>query len=235
MKKKKKIEIEVNPWMVTTIVLGLIVIIGIAYFAGLTSSGKATAVVEQGEKTRAENPTATDFVEDNDPGMGNKNARVVILDYDDFQCPFCKKFYDETFELIKKNYIETGKVYYVFKQFPLSSIHQYARKAAEASLCAQDQGRFWEYHDILFIKQTEWSLQGTKKFLDYAEELGLEKKEFEECLSSGKYFEEVEKEYDQAAFIGATGTPSFVINDVLVPGAQPYEVFQQVIDQKLSE
>ena len=92
-----------------------------------------------------------------DPTLGKEDAPIVMLEFSDFQCPFCGKFRAETFDLIKTNYIDTGKVLFIYKDFPLSQIHPFAQKAAEAALCADAQGKFWEYHDKLFENQVQWA------------------------------------------------------------------------------
>lgn len=97
------------------------------------------------------------LVNERDPALGEEDAPIVMLEFSDFQCPFCGRFWSDTLPLIKKNYVETGKVLFVYKDFPLTQIHAQAQKAAEAALCAREQGKFWEYHDVLFDKQTEWA------------------------------------------------------------------------------
>jgi protein-disulfide isomerase len=120
----------------------------------------------------------------------------------------------------------------VYRDFPLTSIHQYAQKAAEASECADDQGKFWEYHDLLFANQSTLDVDSLK---GYAAELDLDTATFNDCLDEGKQSSEVEKDSQDAQAAGVTGTPAFFINGQLVSGAQPFSVFQQVIDQLLAE
>src|SRR3989344_1487036 len=100
---------------------------------------------------------ALSLMDENDPTKGDKNAPIVMLEFSDFQCPFCAKFWAETLPQIEKNYVDTGKVYFVYKDFPLSEIHPFAQQAAEAALCAGEQGKFWEYHDKLFENQVQWA------------------------------------------------------------------------------
>ena len=108
-------------------------------------------------KNSTDRNKALRFVTANDPTLGKKDAPIVMLEFSDFQCPFCGKFWRETLPQIKKDYVETGKVLFVYKDFPLRQIHPHAQQAAEAALCANEQGKFWEYHDTLFSKQTEWA------------------------------------------------------------------------------
>lgn len=170
---------------------------------------------------------------DDDPVKGNKNAKVVIVEFSDFQCPFCSRFFEQTLPLIQNDYIKTGKVKLIYRDFPLS-FHQYAQKAAEAAQCANEQGKFWEYHDILFNRQNEWASSGETKFSDYAKELSLDVQKFNNCLSSGKYESEVKKDLQDGLSYGVQGTPTFFINGVAVVGAQRYDVFKQIIEQQLA-
>jgi len=120
----------------------------------------------------------------------------------------------------------------VVRDFPLSSIHPYAQKAAEATECADDQGKFWEYHDLVFANQSAIDVDSLK---GYAAELDLDTATFNDCLDEGKQSSEVEKDSQDAQSYGVTGTPAFFINGQLVSGAQPFAAFQQVIDQLLAE
>jgi protein-disulfide isomerase len=171
---------------------------------------------------------------DDDPVKGSKNAPITIVEFSDFQCPFCARFYAQTLPSIEENYIKTGKVKFIYRDFPLN-FHQYAQKAAEAAECADEQGKFWEYHDILFQKQSEWSSAGIEKLKEYAQNFGLDIAKFNECLDSGKYTGEVQKDYSDGSNYGVTGTPTFFINGIEVVGAQPYSVFEQIIEQELNK
>ncbi len=117
------------------------------------------------------------------------------------------------------------------RDFPLSSIHEYAQKASEATECADDQGKFWEYHDLLFANPSALNVDGLK---GYAGQLGLDTGTFDECLDSGKYEQEVLQDMQDGRAAGVTGTPAFFINGQLVSGAQPFTVFQQIIDELLA-
>jgi len=169
---------------------------------------------------------------DDDPVKGNKNAPVTIVEFSDFQCPFCATFYSQTLSQLEEEYIKTGKVKLVYRDFPLS-FHQNAQKAAEASECADEQGVFWEYHDILFEKQGEWSNAKTSIFKDYAKQLDLNSNQFDQCLDSGKMADEVKKDLQDGSAYGVNGTPAFFINGELISGAQPIGAFRQVIDKYL--
>jgi len=123
---------------------------------------------------------------------GNENAPVVIIVYDDFQCPYCEKFFSEALPEIRTNYINTGKVKFVFKHFPLS-FHQYAEKAAEASECAGEQGKFWEMHDKLYENQDALDVVSLNL---YAADLGLDIEQFNQCLDSGKYKNKIKSDFE---------------------------------------
>ncbi len=179
---------------------------------------------------------------DDDPVMGNPNAPVTVVEYSDFQCPFCSRFFQQTLPLIEENYIDTGKVKFVYKDLPLDSLHPNARAAHIAAECADEQGKFWEYHDALFEKQPQWSnlasseLQNT--FTQFATEMGLQAASFEACLNSPDIADEVNGDFLEAVSFGATGTPTFFIGNekdgfIKLVGAQPYAAFQRVIDNQL--
>lgn len=168
---------------------------------------------------------------DDDPIKGDKNAPVTIVEFGDFQCPFCGRFYQQTLPLIEENYIKTGKARLVYRDFPLS-FHPMAHKAAEAAGCAYKQGKFWEYHDKLFENQRDLSIEN---FKTWAKELGLNTEEFNNCLDQGLMASEVDNDFNQGVSYGVSGTPTFFINGVKVVGAQPFSVFKQVIDQALQE
>lgn len=168
---------------------------------------------------------------DDDPSFGLADAPITIIVFSDYQCPYCVRA-----ELTLKQVADTYKdeVRIVFRDFPLG-FHQYAQLAAEASECADEQGKFWEYHDLLFAKQPEWSPVGIDKFKEYALDLGLDASQFNACLESGKYADEVGKDLEDGQAAGVTGTPAFFVNGAFVSGAQPFSTFQQIIEQELNK
>jgi protein-disulfide isomerase len=168
--------------------------------------------------------------------IGDPDAPITIVEFTDFQCPFCVRHFQETYPRIVEEYVDTGVVRYVFKDFPLYSIHPQASEAAQAARCAGEQDAFLEMHDLLFQRQSLWSGdQSTETFIDLAEELDLDAADFEQCLTSGKQEEAVDADYNQGVQLGVTGTPAFFINGYGVSGAQPYELFEQAIESLLSE
>jgi len=179
---------------------------------------------------------------DDDPFMGDPDAPVTIVEFSDFQCPFCSRFAEQTLPEIEENYIKTGKVKLVYKDFPLDNLHTNARPAHIASECADEQGKFWEYHDILFENQAQWSrLSSTdlsSQLNEYATTLELNSASFDSCLSSQDIADEVNADFLQASSYGATGTPTFFIGTekdgfIKLVGAQPYAAFQNAIDNQL--
>lgn len=163
------------------------------------------------------------------PPKGNEDAPVTIIEFSEYQCPYCGKYTRETLSQLDEEYIQTGKVKYYFRDFPLS-FHQYAQKAAEAARCANDQGKLWEYHDKVFEEQDLLSLE---KIKEWAKELGLDTGEFNKCLDDGKHEEVVKKDFSDGQTAGVQGTPSFFINGKPLRGAQPYESFKTAIDEAL--
>lgn len=171
---------------------------------------------------------------DDDTFLGSADAPVTIIEFSDFQCPFCKRFYERTWPQLKKAYVETGKVRVIYRDFPLG-FHQNAQPAAEATECADEQGAYWKMHDRLFERQEEWADSPNAKelFGRYAQALGLDAALFSKCLEAGRYADEVKKDYQDGIVYGVEGTPTFFINGYKVMGAQPFEVFQQLIEAKL--
>lgn len=200
------------------------------------SGPPATATAPSGAQTPVvqATPTPPVVVEnvsvDDDPGWGPEDAPVTIIEFSDFQCPFCSRFFTQAYPQIKQAY--EGKVRFVYRDFPLASIHENAQKAAEAGECADDQGKFWDYHDMMFSNPTALDVTSLK---GYASQLGLDSGAFDQCLDSGKYTEEVQKDYQDGISYGVTGTPAFFVNGLLVVGAQPFANFKAIIDAALQE
>ena len=163
-----------------------------------------------------------------DPVLGSADAPITIIEFADFQCPYCQRHAQETYPQLQANYGD--KIRFVYKDFPLSSIHPQAFPAALASHCAQEQGQFWEYHDLLFSGQQEL---GDDAYTAYAEQLGLNMNDFNACYQDQKYTDQVQTDYNYAVQLGVSSTPTFFINGIAVIGAQPYSVFSQIIDYEL--
>lgn len=166
-------------------------------------------------------------VSQNDHVRGSFSAPVTLVEFSDFECPFCERIFP-ILNKILSDY--QGKVRLVYKYFPLS-FHPNAQKAAEAAECASEQGKFWEYHDKLFENQP--SGFSNDKFKQWAKDLGLNTTQFNSCLDTGKYAQKVQKDFQEGTQKGVNGTPATFVNGELVSGAQPYEAFKQIIDNLL--
>jgi protein-disulfide isomerase len=179
-------------------------------------------------------PAGVEVSPDDDPVIGAADAAVTMIEFSDFQCPFCRRFFEQTLPQIEEEYIKPGKVRLVYRDFPLS-FHQQAQLAAEAAECADDQGKFREMHDRIFQGQTEWAGNSEARaiFAGYAEAIGLDLEEFNRCLDSGQYKEEVQQDFNDGVKYGVTGTPTFFINGQKLVGAQPFAAFQQIIEAEL--
>lgn len=167
-------------------------------------------------------------VTDADHVRGAKDAKVTIVEWSDFQCPFCSRFHPSVVRAVQES---NGKVRWVYRHFPLDSIHPNARPAAEASECAAEQGKFWEFADKLFERQPQI---GPDMYKALAKELKLNESKFNECVSSGKYKQHVSDDEQSGLAAGVRGTPGSFVNGIEVPGAVPYEQLKSFIDQALN-
>ena len=165
---------------------------------------------------------------------GNKNAPVTIVEFSEYECPFCKRYVDETYEQILEEYGDD--IYYVFRDYPLP-FHKHAQETAEAARCAGDQDSYWPMHDMLFEGRDKWAEEAkiTSILTGYAKSLGLNTQAFNSCLSSGKYTQAVKDDLSLGNKVGVSGTPSFFINGVMLVGAQPFENFKAFIESELSK
>jgi protein-disulfide isomerase len=187
-----------------------------AFYAGLAEKYEVDFLLE---------PPRTQVAAEG-PSRGPENAPVTIVEFSDFECPFCSRVIP-TLNQVKQNYGD--KVRLVFRQFPLN-IHPNAQKAAEASLCASDQGKFWEMHDLMFEEQRQLAVANLK---EKAQRLELDAAAFDQCLDSGKYAEQVQADLQAGVEAGVSGTPAMFVNGIPISGAVPYEQLSQVIDAEL--
>lgn len=208
-KKERKIKVPRTYIIVIAIIAAII--LGIYFFAS--------------------SPKYSPLTEDKDNFLGVEDAPVTIIEYSDFQCPFCGKFYQQTEPQLISEYVDTGKVKFIYKHFPLAQ-HQYAQKAAEASECAADQDKFWEYHNKLFENQNALVTPALKK---YASDIGLDTAKFNACLDSGTMASRVRSDLEEGQRRGISSTPSFFVNGAKIEGAQPFSSFKQAIDSELSK
>ncbi len=189
---------------------------------GGLAQGAANLPPDMGQKVQV-------AITDSDPSLGDKDAPVMLIAFEDFECPFCERFSQQTLPSIIEQYVKSGKVRIVWKDFPLS-IHSNAQRAHEAARCAWEQDKFWEYHDALFNNQNGLSTNNLKQ---YAKNLGLNESQFNSCLDSGKYTALIREKVDEGTTAGVGGTPSFLINGRSLVGAQPYQTFADIINQEI--
>ena len=223
-------------WKATTVVL----IVLLAFFAWRSTNLTGNVVTggttgdTVGDLVPQQAPPTVNIdmkkIVDDDPYLGKDNAPVVIVEFSDYQCPFCSRFYTETLSQIKTQYIDTGKVKFVYRDFPLS-FHPEALPAATAVNCAEEQGKFWEFHNKVFENQQTISAANYKL---WAEELGLDVAKWETCTKDTKVKAEIQKDFNDGTAAGVQGTPAFIINGKIVSGAQPFTAFSQVIEAELS-
>jgi len=175
------------------------------------------------------------------PMLGASEAPLTLIEFSDYQCPFCRQVFETAWPVLKRDYIDTGKLRYVFRDFPLESLHPHARKAAEAARCAGAQGQYWAMHDVLFRNQQALQVGRLKA---YARTLGLDAAAFDTCLDQGTYAAAVQQDYADGLAAGVQGTPGFflgktraedTIEGLPIRGAQPIAVFRQAIERLLGE
>ena len=183
----------------------------------------------------SEKLTPTKLIENGSPFMGNINAPITMLEWGDYQCTFCYKFHQNTLDIINEDFIKTGKVKIIFKDFPLNGFD--SKLAAEASYCAQDQEKYWKYHDELYNnwggERTGWITR--ESLSKFAETVNLDVEKFNKCLDDHKYENKVDLLYAFGKEIGIDATPSFLVfNDqkmIKIRGNQPLEVFLKTFDE----
>jgi protein-disulfide isomerase len=165
--------------------------------------------------------------------MGQADAPVVVTEFSDYQCPACSQVEQQMIPLLISQYVDTGKVRFVYREFPLPSLHPAAQKAAEAAVCAGEQGNYWDMHTKLFATQADWGAEGADPasfFKDYAKELGLDTATFDECLDTGAATTTVSGETMAGQAFGVNATPFFFVNDLPIRGGLPIESMGRIID-----
>ncbi|MDP3970529.1 MAG: thioredoxin domain-containing protein [bacterium] len=167
---------------------------------------------------------------DDDPFIGATDAKVVVISFEDFQCPYCK----ESYPIIKKVVEQyPTQVKYVFRDFPLFTLHSQAKEAALAGECADEQGEFWTYHDLVFDRQSELALNDI--FITLAEEAGLDVASFSECLTSERYLDEIQQDLDEGLLAGVEATPTFVVNNTIYRGILSEQQWLDIVDKELNK
>lgn len=203
--------------------------------AAVTAAAPAPAAAAQQPSGQVvEAPTAQpqftryDIPTEGYPSLGPDNAPITIVEFSDFQCPFCRRFHDDTYQALLDAY--PNQIRFVYRNLPLTSIHPAAMPSAIASLCADDQNAYWDFHEKLFSSET----LDEPTFIQYAADLNLNVDEFTACLSSGKHDDFIQKDMDFSLNLGVQSTPTFFVNGLAIVGAQPLSSFQQLIDKELA-
>ncbi len=207
------------------IIAGIIVILAIGFWAIQDSEDDALTLITEFDPA---------ILQEDAPAVkGDPNAPITVIEYADFECPFCGRFYQQTLPQIERNYVDEGLVKIEFRHFPIVNAHPHAYSAAHAAECAREQGtdNFWAMHNKLFEGQTRLS---ESNYRSWANEIGLDMGAFNTCMNEDKYREQIEADAAQAAADGFTGTPAFLVNGQAVTGAQPYQTFDQVFQSILS-
>ena len=229
---------KANPWMMSTLVLaGFIVgfVSGNLYGSANGSGGGSDVEIVKAPTVAAASIKLSGRNGGTEPVLGDPDAPVLIEEFSDYQCPFCAKFFKNTMSQLETEYIETGKVRLVYKDYPLS-FHQNAAPAAVAAYCAGDQKNYWGMHDALFLNLDMWSgaTDPNPIFTDIAKALKLNTKKFAACLGSGDYDDLIDANQAEGVQKGVTGTPGFFVNGQKIVGAQPFSAFKAIIDAELN-
>lgn len=216
------------------ILLAAVIISGTLIFTRGQGGGGAAQIGEgapQGQAKPVDVKTSSD-----DHILGNRDAKVTIVEYADFRCPFCERFYTQAEKQLITDYVDTGKARFVFRNYAF--LGQESIWASEAAECANEQGKYWEYYNWLFSNQapeSDLNYYSKANLIKYAGKVGLDTTQFTSCLNSDKYSKRVTDDLASGKTAGVTGTPTAFINGQKIVGAQPYEVFKSVIDGLLKK
>lgn len=223
--------------VLTVLAFSVGVLLGYVVWGFEPAAGQAqtaqTAAQPSGPIARAPSTEEPQFVRydipsDGFPSIGPANAPITIVEFSDYQCPYCRRWHEQVYEPLLAAY--PGQIRMVYRHLPLTSIHPDAFSAAEAAMCAGDQDAYWPYHEKLFSSES----LGTQTYIQYAQELSLDVEAFQTCMTEGKFRDAIQTDSDFAVNLGIRSTPTFFINGLAIVGAQPLEVFKQVIDKELA-
>jgi protein-disulfide isomerase len=193
-----------------------------AFVSALRAQANVTVRLQPPSIVRVAVPT------DGAPARGPAEAPVTVVEFSDYHCPFCKRAQTTLTQILERY---PGKVRHVYRDFPVDTLHPHAREAAEGARCAQDQGKFWDFHDVLFASTPHTTAADLRK---YAELIGLDGSAFERCLAAGTHRAAVQRDIDEGRRLGVSGTPAFFINGRSLTGAQPVEAFARIIEEELA-
>ncbi len=231
-----------NPWFAVSIgLMGLIVGYSLSGASGVTTARLAPAA-PGADAPAADAPAApaTPPTTDDDAVLGDADAPVTLIEFSDYQCPFCQRHFTETFGKIKAEFVDTGKVKYVVRDYPLS-FHPNAEPAAEAAECAGDQDKYFEMHEQLFRNGGAWSNLPDPKptFEQYATAIGLDLADYRACMEAGTHKQEIQQDMADGSASGVSGTPGFWVLNAdgqgeMISGAQPFENFKAAIERQLN-
>ena len=208
---------------------GIVIAIAVIYSAQNPSPNAGKSNEKTAALAALPAASSDDFV------LGDQNAPVTIIEYGDFQCPFCGSFFKDTESILREKYIKTGKVKYIYRDFVF--LGEESLWASNAARCAGEQGKFWQYHDYLYGNQSGENQGAFSKsnLKGFAAALGLDKEKFNSCLDSDKYTTAIQKETKEGGEAGVSGTPASFINGPLYDGALPSATFTQTIDNELNK
>lgn len=214
---------------VAVVFAGIVIAIAVIYSTNNPSQNTNTDNTKTAAIANLSAVSSADFV------LGDQNAPVTMIEYGDFQCPFCGKFFKDTEPTLREKYIKTGKVKFIYRDFAF--LGQESFWAANAARCAGEQDKFWQYHDYLYNNQSGENQGAFSKnnLKGFAKVLGLEKEKFDICLDSDKYLEAIQKETKEGGAAGVQGTPASFINGIIYAGALPTANFIQIIDAELNK
>lgn len=192
------------------VLAGVLVLAAVSFFVFIEGSGSGNVVQISGSG----------------PLLGQNDAPVTIVVFGDYQCKYTKQFFDEVYPQLKESYIDTGKANLVYRQYP---VHGGTWDAANAALCAHDQGKFWSYNSIILNREDEWSQEGNASFNKYANELNLDEKIFLNCFEQNTHRVQIENDRSEGKELDVSGTPTFFINGIVIKGHVPFEEFESVL------
>ena len=213
--------------VVTILVVITLLLTAVNSYITFDTRSKVNAIIAGAEISGGEVKASTQYSGDA-LMLGQDSAKVTIVEFSDYECPYCRRFAQNTYPSFQKEFVDSGKAKFAYRNFPLG-MHEFAQKASEAALCAKDQDKFWEYHEKVFSVSADSALDVTS-LKKYASDLGLDTAKFNDCLDNSKMAAAVKKDQQDGSAAGVTGTPAFMVNNVLVTGACPIQTFRDAIN-----